>query len=717
MGRGTRGTPQLNSKVMPGVLLDYPRTFPVRCEPLIAMSDSLSKSDSCHPKSKSELKRAYEQLEKQITELTTELEQTQARLHQEIAERQQAQKSLKAQQEFIQTLVDVYPNTIFVGGSFGIVTDINALQLVESELQQAKEQLRAVLDAVPGCVVWISSEGRYLGVNQYTAKLFNLSPKDFVGQELGFLNVSPEFVEFVGQFFRNSASTDQRVIEAQVNGHRRYYLVVMQKCNQGTMAVSVSIDITERQQAQEALQAQKDFLQTVIDANPNAIYVKDQEGRYLLANQACADFFGITVGEVLGKTDTELHPSQVQAERFIAADQEVINTKQQKLMPENFCLTSTDEVRCYQTIKKPLLYPDGQVSQVLGVSTDITEFKQAGEQLRQSEAQLRLALDAAKMGCWDWNLQTGKITWSNNLERLYGIALNSFSGTYEAFMARVHPEDCDRLNQTIQRSIRLGQDYDTEFRLIWPNGQIFWTESIGEVIYDETGQPVRMAGIQLDITERKLAELKLQESLQEKEVLLQEIHHRVKNNLQVVTSLLDLQSLQIKDQQTLEVFRESQNRIKSMALVHETLYRSQDLARVNFGEYIRSLTKYLFRTYGVKPDELNLELEVEQVTLHIDTAITCGLIINELVSNALKHGFPENRRGSIRVAVYSEFEQHLTLIVSDTGVGLSQNFDFKSSKSLGMQLVCVLVNQLEGTVKLDGSVGTEFKISFSETRD
>jgi len=725
-------------------------------------------------------------------------------------------------------------------GSFGVITDITSLKAVESQLQQAHEQLRAVLDAVPGFVSWISCEGRYLGVNQHLADTFNLSPDAFVGKELGFLKNSPHFVQFMSQFLASSAQTDHQVIEAQVNGSTRHYLIAAQKYHQGTIAVSVGIDITERKLAQEALEAQKNFLQNLIDSNPSKIFVKNRAGQYVLANQACADFYGRSVEDVLGLTDKQLNPNQVQAERYVASDQEVLTTLQPKVILEEACHTPTGEVRWYQTIKKPLFSSDGQVCQVFGVCTDITERKLAEEQLRHSEEQLRLALNAARMALWDWNIQTGKVTWTNNLERLLGVAPNTYNGTYKAFLASVHPEDRDRLYQASRLSLERGENCDIEFRIVWPDGTIRWIESKCQLFYDETGKPIHMTGINLDISDRKLAEeiqrrtqdrlrrlfeanligvifadfsgniteandaflemvgytreelysgkvrwldmtppeyaeddaqaraqisltgvctphekeyirkdgnrvpiltgsallegsaqdcisfvldltwrkqaeTQIRESLREKEVLLQEIHHRVKNNLQVISSLLDLQSQHIEEGATLEMFQESQNRVKSMALVHEKLYQSKDCARINFSEYIQNLAGYLFQAYAVNASNIALELDIDDVCLNIDTAIPCGLIISELVSNALKYAFPNKSGGGlINISLRADFDKHFILLVRDTGVGFPKNLDLKKVSSLGLQLVNVLTAQLEGTLELDCRVGTEFRIRFSQ---
>lgn len=213
-------------------------------------------------------------------------------------------------------------------------------------------------------------------------------------------------------------------------------------------------------------------------------------------------------------------------------------------------------------------------------------------------------------------------------------------------------------------------------------------------------------------TERKKAQEQILESLREKEVLLKEIHHRVKNNLQVIVSLLNLQSGYIKDRQALDMFKECQNRVKSMAIIHEVLYQSKDLARVNFREYVRSLAANLFRAFGVNKANVGLDLRVESVALEIDTAIPCGLIINELVSNALKYAFPDGRHGTVTVDIHADPDGQLILAVADDGVGLPPAIDFRNTQSLGLQLVNMLTDQLAGRIELDNSRGTQFAIAF-----
>jgi two-component sensor histidine kinase/CBS domain-containing protein len=220
---------------------------------------------------------------------------------------------------------------------------------------------------------------------------------------------------------------------------------------------------------------------------------------------------------------------------------------------------------------------------------------------------------------------------------------------------------------------------------------------------------------QTELAERKRTEEQLKTLVKEKDSLLKEIHHRVKNNLQIISSLLRLQSDYMKDEKVLALFKESQNRIRSMALIHEKLYQSKDILRISFSEYILDLTSTLLRSYTAVSQTVELHLEVNDIWLTIDTAIPCGLIINELVSNSLKHAFPtDSQNNKISIKILSLGNDRFRLTVGDNGIGLPQNINFRNTESLGLQLVCTFTEQLEGEIELDVSKGTSFSITFKE---
>jgi two-component sensor histidine kinase len=216
-----------------------------------------------------------------------------------------------------------------------------------------------------------------------------------------------------------------------------------------------------------------------------------------------------------------------------------------------------------------------------------------------------------------------------------------------------------------------------------------------------------------DITERKEFENALKSSLAEKEVLIREIHHRVKNNMQIISSLLSLQKQYVNDEEAVNVLKESQNRVRSMAMIHEKLYRTRNFSEIDFADYIMSLVTDLFYSYGVDSNRIKTNIILEEVMLGLETAIPCGLILSELVTNTLKYAFPNHAKGEFRIELHV-MDGLYSLIISDNGVGIPENINFNETDTLGLRLVNSLVDQLEGTIELGRKNGTEFKIIFKE---
>ena len=211
----------------------------------------------------------------------------------------------------------------------------------------------------------------------------------------------------------------------------------------------------------------------------------------------------------------------------------------------------------------------------------------------------------------------------------------------------------------------------------------------------------------------KNAEDSLNQSLKDKDMLIKEIHHRVKNNLMIISSLLNLQSNYLKDKESIEILRESQNRAKSMALIHERLYQSEDLKSIGFKEYITTLANDLYRNYVEDPERVELQLDISDLDIDIDHAIPLGLILNELITNSMKYGFPDDRSGKVFVKFCKEDDEYV-LRVGDDGIGFPSDVDFKNTNTLGMQLVNGLSQQVDGDIELNTDNGTEFIIRFKE---
>jgi len=303
------------------------------------------------------------------------------------------------------------------------------------------------------------------------------------------------------------------------------------------------------------------------------------------------------------------------------------------------------------------------------------------------------------------------ISWNKGAEEMYGYSAGEIIGKNISILA---PTDLKKEIPMLIDKIRRGekvQHYET-LRLKKDKTAINVSITISPV-FDTSGELVNISIIARDVTQEKKAENKIKRALNEKEVLLREIHHRVKNNMQIILSLLNLQTQYVVTDEAVEILQEAQDRVKAMATIHENLYQSPDLTTINFAEYIHSLVKGIFFSHKIKEGQIAPIIKIEDIMLNIETAVPCGLIISELVSNSLKHAFPHGKKGTIKVALTSQ-DELFKLIISDNGIGFPKNLDFKNTNSLGLELVNNLIRQIDGDIQLNKNQGTEIKITFKE---
>ncbi len=296
-------------------------------------------------------------------------------------------------------------------------------------------------------------------------------------------------------------------------------------------------------------------------------------------------------------------------------------------------------------------------------------------------------------------------------EPLLGYSTAEWLKTPNFWLEIVHPEDRKAAGDTAAAAYKDGESGTSEFRWLSKAGKEIWVEAHFAVIVSDNGEPIGMRGVTMDITLRKLAEKEIHDSLKEKDMLLKEIHHRVKNNLQIVSSILSLQSSYIREPQLLEIFHESQARIKSIALIHELLYGKGLLARIEFKDYLENLVENIFRTFGADPDRIEYSIECDSAPMELDSAIHCGLIVNELLTNSIKYAFPDGRKGKISISLKVE-NQKCVLIVEDDGIGLPENLEVKTSTSMGLQLVDTLITQIRATLEIRRVGGACFTFRF-----
>ncbi|MGB8318744.1 MAG: MASE3 domain-containing protein, partial [Ignavibacteriaceae bacterium] len=347
---------------------------------------------------------------------------------------------------------------------------------------------------------------------------------------------------------------------------------------------------------------------------------------------------------------------------------------------------------------------------------DITERKKARETLLESEARFRSLADNAPVVIWMSDVDKSRIYYNRRWLEFTGNNLEQELSN--DWLDSVYPEDKELVRKNYNDAFEKRKEFNSEYRLKRYDGQYRWLFDSGIPRFTPDGNFLGYIGSCYDITERKQSRQQIELSLSEKVTLLKEIHHRVKNNLQVISSLLRLQSSYIKDDQAREIFIESQNRIRSMALIHQKLYLSKDLTHINFSNYINELVSSLLSSFKFNSNNINLNIDIEDIELHVDMVLNIGLIVNELVSNAFKYAFPDglSRNGNVCelfIKLKSECNGKFILIIKDNGIGLPANVDFKNSDTLGLQIVAALVDQHKGSIELNNDTGTKYTLTFS----
>jgi PAS domain S-box-containing protein len=547
-------------------------------------------------------------------------------------------------------------------------------------------------------------------------------------------------------------------VEVKV-GNRIYSLILKPPSEAGCVNI-YGIDISEQKELEKKLQLLNEELEAksrelgkankalkdreskyrqVIENAREGIWSIDRNNRTVFVNKKVSEMLGYSIDEILGQS-----PRKFIAPEFRALVEDRLQEHRQRVgqaIDYRFIRKDGSELWCIVTSHQ-FFDDEGKYDGSLSMLTDITERKKAEETLKKlhenmeelvkvrtdelekaytslKESQERLA-EAQKMshvGSYDRDILTNEEHWSDELYVIFGLD-TQYKLNHNTFLSFVHREDLEYMSRAINEALN-GKPYNIEYRIILPGGEERVIHSQGGAIYDEKNTPIRMRGLVQDITERKKAE----ESLARIEIARKkEIHHRIKNNLQVISSLLDLQAEQfrnrqnIKDSEVLEAFRESQDRVISMALIHEELHKGEGFERVNFSSYIEKLADNLLATYRLGNYNINLCIHLsENILFDVDIAVPLGIIINEVISNSLKHAFPGKNDGEIRISLYrgESSDNHFVLTLSDNGIGIPGNLDIKKLDSLGLQLITSLVDQLDGELELKRDNGTEFIIKFT----
>ena len=623
-------------------------------------------------------------------------------------------------------------------GVGGYIRDISDSKRQLEMIEQSSKKWFITFDAIQDGIMLLADDQTIMQANQAFADLVHKPFKEIIGKKCYELVHSDRQPDRHCPFAKMQKSKKRESMELAI-AERTFDIIVDPIANAAgaiTGATHIITDVTERKLAEQQLAASEKNLremsaifQLFLKHSPIYVFIKDENIRPIYLSENYEKMLGRPLAEILGKNMDELFPSPL-SNAMVEDDKRILR--------EGKPLEFIEELngRIYSTLKFPI-FIEGKAKYLAGYTTDITERRQAEEALREYREQFRIAQDMSPDGFTI--LQPVR----DAQERVV-----DFTWVYEnAAVARLNGTDPEAVLG--KRLLELfpghrGTPILRAYQKVAESGEtcIIEADYSGESMAKPTSfriVVVPMAGniaiLAQDITERKRDEDLIHASLLEKEILLKEIHHRVKNNLQVISGLLTLQASQIGDERLQRVLRESQGRIWTMALIHQTLYQSGNLADIDMADYIRSLVGNLLSSHAQVAMPPTIVFHLLPLRLVIDKAIPLALIINELVTNAMKHAFPDGRAGEIRISLreyrgtarrapteYMDATPRegiapcaptFELTVVDNGAGLAAGFDLKNQKSLGLQLVTMLVKQIGGAVAIESKGGTSVAITFN----
>lgn len=604
-------------------------------------------------------------------------------------------------------------------GLFGIFLDVTERQEVEENLRHSKLLIQKIADTLPQILyLYQIKSQRYIYVNRQSVEILGYSPEQMQEAQLQFFSdkLHTEDRTIFEELYRHFPSIpDGEVIETEyrmkhANGSWRRLRnrdVIFTRGADGKPEeiLGTMQDITDRASAEEALRHSQGRLDAIVTNISDAIAIVDRSGVVRFANPAAGKLFGRSTENLVGYNLGVPIAVDNASELTIIRPRGEVGTGE-------MCVVPTDW--------------EGEPAYLLSLR-DITERRKAEEALRESEERFRQLAENVQDVFWLISPDMNQLFYlSPTYEKIWGHPRHFVCEQPSRWIETVHPKDREAVTRSFAQTLE-GNSTSLEYRIVRADGTVRWIGDRAFPIKNELGKVYRVARICEEIGNRKKAEDRIRASLREKELLLKEIHHRVKNNMQVIGSMLELQAQYIDEPETIDLFQDSQNRIRSMALIHEQLYQYPTLDRIEFSEYLKSLVNNLMQSFGSPEDRIKVQFELETIALNIETSIPCGLIVNELVSNSLKYAFPQNNKsGKIRIIFYADKAEsvigegnytQLLLAIADNGVGMPEDVDLDNTETLGLRLVRMLVRQLDGNLVVNSSSnGTNFQIKFSELK-
>ena len=621
-----------------------------------------------------------------------------------------------------QIYTEISLNRLKIKGHYllqAIVRDITDRKLAEKALKESEEKFRAIAENSIDAILIAVEKGKHIYVNPKAVELTGYSKEELLNTQIEDIAHPDEIVNLKKRYNQRIAGKhipttyetrivrkDNKIVPIEISAAKTTWK------DQPAVMVQVR-DITKRKKAELSLKKSEERFRAVAESAIDAIVTTDENGKIIFFNNSLTKIFGYTKEEITGKPLTLLMPTRYQ-KNYLIALKNFNESGKHRLIGKTVTTIGLKKDKSEFPFEMSLsTWKSEQKTYFTSIIRDLSEHQKAEKELHKSEGLLRGLFDNMPSGMSVYQVKNDGSKGSDYIIQEFNLTSQKIEGM--------------RREEVIGKSLKdIRPEIDEYglipiFKKVWETGKpiqypakIYVDEKFSNyyenyIFKAPTGEIV---AIYDDVTKQENAKENIQKSLEEKEILLREVNHRVKNNLQIVASLLHLQEINVHQKELVDILKESETRINTMATVHEKLYQSTNFADINLKQYIEKLVYDLLYTYGIKVGTIQAQLDIEDINLNIDTAIPLGLIINELITNSIKYAFPQSK-GTITIQLKSQ-PQQMELTISDNGIGLPKDINIENPKKLGLQLVNNLINQLDGYLKLNTNNGTEFKITFQE---
>lgn len=587
----------------------------------------------------------------------------------------------------------------------------------EKELSAAQKNLRLLIDSSLDMICASDPDGNITEFNAAAQQAFGYTAEEVIGKHVTMLYDIPEERNKVTKHLNeDSGFFSGEVLNRRKDGSIFTAFLSASTLKDehgnviGSMGVSRDISVTKKSGTELRLNEEK-YRAIYSQAYVGIALVDKENEKFLQVNQRLCDILGFTMEEMQAKTIEYLRIKGDLSR--LPSGKEFIRRGFERIFDEQRYRNASGNEVIFNITISLIKDENGQPLFFVYIYEDITPKRKAEEQIRIQAAKLNAIFESSSHMIWTMDREYKLTSFNSNqikwLKEVYG--LKPYIGMPMMSGAMISTEDYNTFWKSKADMALAGETLKFETLFESKKGIKYWREIYLNPIRNERDEVVEISCIAHDISDQKAAEENIKQSLKEKEVLLKEVHHRVKNNLQVISSILNLQSSYVKDKKSLDLLLESQNRIKSMAFVHESLYQTKDFSNINFSSYVENITSNLVHSYSNPDNPPQLNLDLDSIQLNLDTAIPCGLIINELISNALKYAFRDKKGGKLDVSVKMTGKS-IRIIIADNGKGFPANVDFRNTESLGLQLVVTLVDQISGKIELETKKGAKFTIDF-----